>query len=243
MIFYFSGTGNSKYVAESMSDNKLVDISKANIDKNYSYEIEDNEKVGFIFPVYYSGLPKPVLDFVRKVNLPDEVDYLYCVLTHGGGPGGAGTMLERELKKRGYKLKACFDIKMPSNYIMFGDLKSEEEINKRLNEAPKLVEAVKQSVDNKVEILPKWSKIDRILTSSMKILCDRYMPVKKFYADDKCTGCGLCTKNCPSEVIKMVNGKPCWKENKCVRCMACLSCEHVQYGAGTQNRRRYKFKK
>lgn len=89
MIFYFSGTGNSKYVATCMSDENKINISDAIKQGKYSYDVIDGESVGFVMPVYYSGIPKTVLDFIRKVNFQGSIDYLYGILTHGGGPGGA----------------------------------------------------------------------------------------------------------------------------------------------------------
>lgn len=240
MIFYFSGTGNSKYVASCMSDKNLINIGEANKKKEYKYEVGGDESVGFIFPVYYEGVPKPVLEFVRSMELSIEPTYVYCILTHGGGPGGTGTMLVKELSARNLTLHACFDVIMPSNYIMFSDLKPEKVLKERLENAPKLVEKIKTSVDNREHILPNWTALDKLLTASMTFLCEKDMPVKKFYADGKCTGCGMCAKECPAGLIQMKNGRPEWTENKCVRCMSCLKCPHVQYGRGTKNRRRYK---
>jgi len=69
------------------------------------------------------------------------------------------------------------------------------------------------------------------------------MSVKGFHADEGCTGCGMCENNCPSGLIKMKDGKPVWSENKCVRCMACLKCPHVQFNDKSSERRRYSYEK
>lgn len=243
MIFYFSGTGNSKYVATCMSDENKINIGEAMKSGQLSYNISDGESVGFVMPVYYSGIPKTVLDFIRKLELNGNTDYIYGILTHGGGPGGAGTMLQKALKKKGYTLHACFDVSMTSNYIMFGDLRPDERIYEEIKASKPLIEKIKLQVDNKEHALPDWSFIDSVLTSSMKCLCDNYMSAKKFHADDGCTGCGMCAKNCPSGLIKMIDGKPKWTENKCVRCMACLKCPHVQFNSKSSSRRRYSFEK
>ena len=243
MIFYFSGTGNSEYVAKCMSDSGKINISDAVKNDEYAYDIAEGESVGFAMPVYYSGIPKTVLDFVRKLRFNGNTDYMYCILTHGGGPGGAGTMLVKALKSRGYELNACFDVRMASNYIMFGDLKDDEVITEAIRKSKPVIQDIKTKVDNRECILPRWSAIDGILTASMKGLCDKYMSVKNFHADDGCTGCGMCVNNCPSSLIKMVDGRPVWNENKCVRCMACLKCPHVQFNKKSSSYRRYSFDK
>lgn len=243
MIFYFSGTGNSKHVAESMNDDCLINMSDANQKGEFTYNVKEGEAVGFVMPVYYSGIPKTVLDFVRQLTLKGEITYLYNIFTHGGGPGGAGTMLQKELSKRDLPLHVCFDVEMTSNYIMFKDLRPDTRVLSEIRAAEPVIASIKEQVDRKEHALPKWTVIDNILTASMKGLCDKYMSVKHFRADEGCTGCGMCVRNCPSALIKMVDGKPQWTENKCVRCMACIKCPHVQFNSVSASRRRYSFEK
>lgn len=50
MIFYFSGTGNSRYVAEQIADatnEELISITKEEMNKGVSYVLQDGERVGF----------------------------------------------------------------------------------------------------------------------------------------------------------------------------------------------------
>jgi flavodoxin len=66
MIFYFSGTGNSLQVAKSVAEHnkeKLISIAAA-INSNggcYEYNLEDNEMIGFVYPIYAWAPPKIVL--------------------------------------------------------------------------------------------------------------------------------------------------------------------------------------
>ncbi len=63
MIFYYSGTGNSLWVAKEIGkyqDERLINIA-TEMKKNqeeYVYELERKEKIGFVFPTYSSG-PTP----------------------------------------------------------------------------------------------------------------------------------------------------------------------------------------
>jgi len=64
---------------------------------------------------------------------------------------------------------------------------------------------------------------------------------KKFYTTSNCNGCGLCAKDCPCNVISMVDQKPRWEAN-CTHCLKCINkCPRtaIQYGKGTLKRRRY----
>lgn len=241
MIFYFTGTGNSFYVAKSMGDDKLINIKDALGQDMYWYGVDKGESVGIVCPVYYGGIPKPVLEFVRRIKLTGTLGYVYCILTNGGGPYAAGKMLETELKKKGYPLHAIFDVKMPSNYVMFGSLWTKKKDRNWIDKAKPVIKELKLSVESKAGIIPEWSAYERLMSKLMSPMCEKYMPVKKFYIDKTCTGCGVCAKKCPMQVIKMECGRPTWTKDECVRCMACLSCKSVQYGSLTRFGRRYTF--
>lgn len=54
MIFYFSGTGNSRWVAESLGKrlgDAVEDIADVKIEKE-EYTLPEGEILGFVFPVY-----------------------------------------------------------------------------------------------------------------------------------------------------------------------------------------------
>ena len=77
MIFYFSGTGNSAWVARQLAEGQneeLLSIAME-IDRNKAYKLKAGEKVGFVFPVYAWGPPKIVLRFIHQLKL-DKPGYL-----------------------------------------------------------------------------------------------------------------------------------------------------------------------
>ncbi len=64
---------------------------------------------------------------------------------------------------------------------------------------------------------------------------------KSFFADEKCTGCGICEKVCSCGSIVVVEGKPKWG-GSCTQCLACLHycpAKAIQYGETTENKGRY----
>ena len=72
MIFYFSGCGNSKHVAETLAaglTDQLVFIPEAARNNQYDYSLQDGERLGFVFPVYSWAPPKLVMDFVKKMSV------------------------------------------------------------------------------------------------------------------------------------------------------------------------------
>ena len=83
-IYYFTGTGNSlkiaKDLSEKLEDCELVPIAKVWEDNNLA---SSSENVGFIFPLYYAGLPKIVYDFLSKIDL-SKSSYFFAVVTNAG---------------------------------------------------------------------------------------------------------------------------------------------------------------
>ncbi len=72
MIFYFTGTGNSLYVAKTIGDKlgeQSIDITKAMKEKSFVYRLSSDEKIGFVFPVYFYGVPSIVADFIAELKL------------------------------------------------------------------------------------------------------------------------------------------------------------------------------
>ena len=82
MIFYFSGCGNSRHVAETLAvglNDTLIFIPEAAREGRYEYELAENESLGFVFPVYSWAPPKLVLDFVEKMNMRDLTAFIKYV--------------------------------------------------------------------------------------------------------------------------------------------------------------------
>ena len=72
MIFYFSGTGNSRHAALMLNEHEpseLVNIADAVTHKKYSYSLSEGERVFLVFPVYFGGLPGIVDRFISEMQL------------------------------------------------------------------------------------------------------------------------------------------------------------------------------
>ena len=69
MIYYFSGTGNSHYVAEVLS--KSLQDTMQSIESAQS--IKQDEIIGIVTPVYFFGLPDIVKDFLERLSVSPTV--------------------------------------------------------------------------------------------------------------------------------------------------------------------------
>lgn len=86
MIFYFSATGNSMYVARQI-EKEPISIPQAIHHKDQEY-IADG--IGIVAPVYGHELPPMVKEFMRKAKF--KTDYFYMILTYGNRHGGAAEL-------------------------------------------------------------------------------------------------------------------------------------------------------
>ena len=118
IVFYFSGTGNSLKVAKSLAkelgDCEIISMTKPyNLTKKY-------DSIGFVYPVYFWGLPKRVIEFVENMNLDNNKNsYYYSIATYGGLAGNAVYQLyELLFNKYNIKLNYGRTLKMFANYIV-----------------------------------------------------------------------------------------------------------------------------
>lgn len=52
--------------------------------------------------------------------------------------------------------------------------------------------------------------------------------LKRVYNQNRCTGCGICTINCPQKILKISNGHCVITDfDKCTRCPRCQICQQV----------------
>ena len=249
MIFYFTGTGNSLYAAQKLQEEgeRLVNIGTTVKSREFTYELGLNERVGFVCPVYFGGLPNIVTWFIRKMNLTGYAPaYVYAVLTCGGNAMGADHMIRQALEKKGLYTDAVYQLIMPDNAFIYYDLPTEEEQDKTLKASDSEIARIRTSVISMGTAREGGAKEyasglkGQLLTAAAYPLYEGGRKTAQFWTNDSCVSCGVCAKRCPVGAIKLIDGKVTWIKDRCVMCLGCTRCGAIQYGKKSEERNRWK---
>lgn len=245
MIFYLTATGNSKYAADRFRKDfpgEMIDVNAAIKENRYSYDVKDEEIVFFVFPVWYYSIPHKLKDFISKVDFGDKKPKIAAVGTCGSSSGSSDVAMRKVLKKKGLELGGFYEVVMPENYCAMFKVPLKEEQIMIIRRADKALNEIVDSIKYNFRVTHKSSIGMRVFSWLAGKLYTDGRPAKKFYADEKCIGCGICAKVCTDEIIKIENGKSEWTADRCCHCMACINrcpSKAIQYGKVTQKRERY----
>lgn len=246
-IYYFSGTGNSLFIAR-----RLGDILTGQFTIHPIRTLTAAERVNvtadliiLVFPVYFQTLPDIVMAFLNKAQFEKSSPDIYGIATCNGGPGHAMFTMKRMLHKRGYSLKAGFCITMPGNSLIIRDFTNPEEIrNQRLRDCHFKIEEISGYIRRRES--GRMDGTDRFRSHLQGLVTDLvakriYRTPSKFCTSDLCTRCGTCVRLCPANNISIENTGVVWGS----RCEQCLACFHwcpqkaVEIGKFTAGKLRY----
>jgi len=244
-ILYFSGTGNTAFVAkhiEAILIEKGLEVSCDRIEAITPEECRDVESLYFGFPIFACDMPDFVSDFIQKMPSAKGTPVrLFSTMAFFSGKA-MERAIDRFLKKD-FSITPYYIRKMPgSDGLAF--------LKKEGRAAQKLLSNFNYDISD----IRQWIDDDHILTNTRKVvdfggkIVGSLMRAaeggmkKKFRADENCISCRLCINICPVKNIHMENDKIKF-EGKCILCMRCIhQCpvESIQIGKKTVNKFRYK---
>jgi ferredoxin len=240
-IYYFSGTGNSLFVARYIAENTngtLISIPSVMGEESIRTEAD---VIGIVFPVYYAtndcGIPLIVGRFVKKLgNLGSK--YIFAVCTCGYMPGTTIENLRKAIESHGGKLAAGFTVRMSNKNLT--ERKQQKMLIKRKKKLEAICEYVNAQKEGKFEtrglllkiLLAPLRSIEKPvflyrykkLSNTSNLSFSELVPLadRSFRTNENCNGCGICAKVCPVNNIKMVDNRPVWQHH-CETCYACYA--------------------
>ncbi|HZJ75801.1 MAG TPA: EFR1 family ferrodoxin [Clostridia bacterium] len=244
MVFYFSGTGNSQFVAKEISvhiQDEIVSINHL-LKKNEAGEFRSETPLVFVTPTYAWRIPKIVEKWLSKAKFHGNKN-AYFTLTCGDSVGNAAQYAKRLCEENGLIFKGLAPVIMPENYLALFPTPEKDKCQAILEKSKPSIELLARFIE-KGESLPvqKTSIKDKALSG---IVNDMYYPLivkdKGFYANDNCISCGECEEICPLNNIKIASEKPVW-HGDCTHCMACIArcpTEAIEYKKASKGRHRH----
>lgn len=252
MIFYFSATGNSLWVAGQFSQHfgmTAIPVDEAMKKGTASFDASGSPFVMFVFPVHSWGPATTMLKFIRTMEISGiSGKPVYAVCTCGDDCGHTDRAMQKVLAEKGIQLAATFSVTMPNSYIVlpFFDIDSKEVEQRKLNEAPARIAEIEKAIEdgNSGKGLYKTGSGAWFKTSVINYGFRKYIQGETaFRITDRCTSCGLCARICPESNIRMgEDGHPVW-DTHCVQCLACIHrCpeQAIEYGKISVGKGRYK---
>ena len=259
-LFYFSGTGNTwwvaKKIAEKLNDQNIattirsIESDKVSNQESIKEIITKSDIIGFGYPIYGSDIPDNFMAFIN--NLPKVEGKKAFIFTTMMLFSGDGAMVAaRKLRKKGFKVKQAVNIQMFNNvrlpYIFLRNFKvrnGEETIPIKKKAEKKIEKLVTKIINEK-----KWLQGRDPFNISVGLM--QRIPVRmigfSFFAKyyfvnmETCTECMQCVEYCPMNNISYEDGEFTFGK-KCIACTRCYNfCpeDAIQHKKGTFDRKRY----
>lgn len=246
MLFCFSGTGNSRYIARRISEalpDEVIDLNEK-IKANDSSPIQTGRDVIVVTPTYAWRIPRIVSRWLSGTKLVGA-ERIWFVMDCGGEIGNAAKYNRRLAKQKELRYMGTTQILMPENYIAMFNAPQIAEAEKIVERAePAIVDGITHIKAGQHFSVPRNTLYDRFMSGPVNPIFYRFfVKASAFQASDACIGCGGCAKRCPMNNIRLNNGKPAWGKD-CTHCMACICycpTEAIEYGKKSIGKPRYRF--
>ncbi|HSR34183.1 MAG TPA: EFR1 family ferrodoxin [Anaerolineae bacterium] len=246
LFLYFSGTGNTDYVAQYLAGRLAgnpalpsLEIEMRTIEQQPAETLEGFDLLVVGFPVYAADAPKFFQDYLDRLPPGDgRGSFVFC--TKGAYAGGAVRRALQYLALKDYVPLGGGSVLMPGtdglSLISKNSWMARKALEKdydNLKDADRLIE---EMVSVLVDLLDGQRAETRCLPLPVRTrasLPDQVWAAlyhasenwtrKRLHADEGCEGCGLCVRICPVDNAELCDGHARFSD----RCVLCLRCLHA----------------
>ena len=262
LILYFSGTGNTDYIARYIekklqNNSQFIDVSLLTIENCSPDELKEYDIICFGFPVFELNSPEIVRTFLANLSpIQNKGVFIFC--TMGLWDGNAIRKIYKPFQKNGYCFLGSMRILMPGTDGLLMLRKNSRFIKIALEKDYKNLPKVDKFTARIIDITKKLSSGEKLEDLSIKptfkiasiiigpplhllyLILVNFMK-KKFYATEDCTFCELCVKNCPVQNISIIDKEIVFGD-QCIMCLRCIHqcpAEAIQIGKITLGKFRW----
>ena len=234
MVLYFTGTGNSRYLARRIAEGlemPLYDLN-AYIKAGDTAPVQTGRDVVLVTPTYAWRIPRVVSGWLGKTALTGA-ERIWFVMDCGSEIGNAAGYNRQLAAQKHLHYMGTAQIIMPENYIAMFNAPQKEQARSIVEQAePELQKVLTRLKAGQEFPPPRENLYDRLMSGPVNPVFYRFfVKADAFRATDACIGCGKCAKNCPVDAITRTDYiAPGHKlasmqidTKKCVKCGACIS--------------------
>lgn len=222
IILYFTGTGNSLYIARQLADENTEILSIPQMMKQGRYDFAADE-IGIVYPIYGHMPPNMVRNFIKQARL--VAGYKFAVLTFGMLDFNAAEIWDNISRQSGTTFDYINTIVMVDNWLpnfnMADQIKMDKHIPEQLakvkedlGQQKKWVKPATDAARRAHEGFMYFSRLDPDIGFLMR-------SEKYFQVTDACIGCGICTEVCPRGNYKLTS-EGVKGEGDCDFCFSCI---------------------
>ncbi|MDY0015781.1 MAG: EFR1 family ferrodoxin [Bacteroidales bacterium] len=240
IVYYFSGTGNSKNVATWLSEvaiERNMNFELYNISEFNNQPIRSpspDTLLTFVSPIHGFNYPTNVLKFILR--FPKGKNNVLLLNTRGGLlagkkiiPGVTGIAFYLSaciLIIKSHSIKAMFPVNLPSNWtFIHPGLKLEAVTYMHIKNKERIRNFASKVFDGESNYRSMYEIVQDLIVAPVSILyffIGRFFFTKTYLASRECDHCNICINNCPKKAIIKIANRPFWTF-KCENCMKCIA--------------------
>ena len=237
LTLYFSGTGNTKYIAELFSSKMGAACFSIEDEVNFVQEIKSHKTIAFCYPVYGSRVPRNMREFVAKYMADLTGKKIIIFVTQMFFSGDGARVFTDLFWDGSIDVIYAEHFKMPnnvSNILIFREpgrkkiqkyiINTEEKMSEVCNDIRKGIVKKrgfsffsqilgrvqgKSWQGNSTEVYPDSTSLEFKAQTGVKIY-------------KNCDACNLCVNICPMMNLANINGKITQRSN-CIVCYRCVN--------------------
>jgi ferredoxin len=225
-MFYFSGTGNSKYIAELFCEK--TDARCYSIEESFDFEeiINAEETLAFCYPVYMSRVPRIMREFAAShmESLKNKKIIIFCtqMLLSGDGARAFAALFPRGHVNVIYAEHFFMPNNVSNSFIV--PMASERLVKKYIRKSQRRMKNACENI--------KTGKIKKrgfnVFSQMLGFFQAPFLPWLERKANryvkitDDCTKCGICVSCCPTKNL-VCESDALTHKNNCTMCCRCLN--------------------
>ena len=222
VILYFTGTGNSLYVARQLAGHEGETLSIPQLMKAGQYSVEADE-IGLVYPVYGHMPPNMVRKFIQQAHL--TADYKFAVLTYGNRKCSAVEIWDEVSSQAGCPFDYISTMNMVDNWLPNFDMNKQMKVDKHI---PEQLSRISADINSARHWHEPVSDVEReqhqgfLERSGIDPKVGFVMQSERcFTVGSDCISCGICTYVCPRGNYRL-SAQGATSQGDCEFCFACI---------------------